>query len=142
VQIGVEASRAVENKRIFVVDPDEVTRAALQFILHDENETHELPGLEAAYQKARESRPDLILLGISIVQKLGINVIEELKSQYRDLKVVLVAEGAERKMAEEGLKSGADDFLIKPLRVETVRETIDRTLRRVKDEKPLFRIFQ
>ncbi len=142
MQIGVEASRAVENKRIFVVEPDEVIRAALQFILHDENETHEMPSLEAAHRKAKESQPDLILLGIAIIKNLGVKVVAELKSQYPDVKVVLVAEGVERKTAEEGLKAGADDLLIKPLRVEMVRETIDRTLKRVKEKKPLFRIFQ
>ena len=142
MQIGVEASRAVENKRIFVVEPDEVIRAALQFILHDENETHEMPSLEAAYRKGQESRPDLILLGIAMIKSLGVKVIGELKSRYPDVKVVLVAEGMERKTAEEGLEAGADDLLIKPLRVEMVRETIDRTLKRVKEKKPLFRIIQ
>lgn len=42
MQIGVELSRAMENKRIFVVDSDELTRAAMQFMLEDENETHEV----------------------------------------------------------------------------------------------------
>ncbi len=37
MQIGVDSQRAVENKRIYVIDDDEVTRAALQFMLHDEN---------------------------------------------------------------------------------------------------------
>jgi len=36
MQIGVEVSRAVENKRIFVVEDDEIIRSALQFMLHDE----------------------------------------------------------------------------------------------------------
>jgi hypothetical protein len=36
MQIGVETSKAVDQRRVFVVDDDEVTRAALQFMLHDE----------------------------------------------------------------------------------------------------------
>ena len=51
MQIGVETSRAVENKRIFVVDDDEIIRAALQFMLHDEYETHEV-----ARSRRRRSR--------------------------------------------------------------------------------------
>ncbi len=42
MQIGVETSKAVDQRRVFVVDHDEITRAALQFMLHDEIETHEL----------------------------------------------------------------------------------------------------
>ena len=45
MQIGVETSRAVENKRIFIVSDDEIARAALQFMLHDEYEAHDLPDL-------------------------------------------------------------------------------------------------
>ena len=53
MQIGVETSRAVENKRIFVVDDDEIIRAALQFMLHDEYETHEVASLAEAFDEVR-----------------------------------------------------------------------------------------
>jgi hypothetical protein len=53
MQIGIESSRAIENKRIFVVDGDEIDRAVPQFMLHDENETYELAGLEAGSGVAR-----------------------------------------------------------------------------------------
>src|SRR6266545_848934 len=36
MQIGVETSKAVDQRRVFVIDEDEITRAALQFMLHDE----------------------------------------------------------------------------------------------------------
>jgi hypothetical protein len=42
---------AVETKRVFVVDGDEIRRAVLQFMLHDENETHEFPDVGRAYDK-------------------------------------------------------------------------------------------
>ena len=71
MQIGVESSRAVENKRVFVVDSDEITRAVLQFMLHDENETHEIASVAAAYQKAADWKPDVILLGMPIVRERG-----------------------------------------------------------------------
>src|SRR6516225_3721831 len=51
MQIGVETAKAVDQRRVFVVDDDEITRAALQFMLHDEIETHELASPEAAYDK-------------------------------------------------------------------------------------------
>src|SRR6185369_4620713 len=36
MQIGLETSKAVDQRRVFVIDDDEITRAALQFMLHDE----------------------------------------------------------------------------------------------------------
>ena len=72
MQIGVETSRAVENKRVFVIDSDEIDRAVLQFMLHDENETHELASLVAAFAKARDWKPDLVLVGLGIVRESGV----------------------------------------------------------------------
>ena len=69
MQIGVDTERAVDNRRVFVVDNDEITSAALQFMLHDEIETHELSSLEAAYAKAKDWKPDVLLLGIGIVKE-------------------------------------------------------------------------
>ena len=74
MQIGVETSRAVENKRIFVVDSDEVVRAALQFILHDENEAHELASLKEAFAIRAGRHVDLVLLGSGIVREKGFGV--------------------------------------------------------------------
>ena len=53
MQIGVETSKAVDQRRVFVVDEDEITRSVLQFMLHDEIETHELASPEEALRKAR-----------------------------------------------------------------------------------------
>ena len=40
MQIGVDCDLAVGNRRIFVLDTDEIGRMAVQFMLHDEYETH------------------------------------------------------------------------------------------------------
>ena len=63
MQIGVETAKAVDQRRVFVVDDDEITRAALQFMLHDEIETHELATPEEAYDKGTDwLKPHVVLL--------------------------------------------------------------------------------
>jgi CheY-like chemotaxis protein len=42
------------------VDSDEIDRAVLQFMLHDENEARELASLDAALAEARDWKPDLV----------------------------------------------------------------------------------
>ncbi|MEW6682494.1 MAG: response regulator [Nitrospirota bacterium] len=120
----------MENKRVFVVEPDEVTRAALQFMLHDENETHELRDVPTVYLKGREHRPDLILLGLSIIRDQGVQVLGALKGAFPGVKIVLVVDADAMPTVKEALGAGADDTLLKPLRVEAVRETVDRHLGR------------
>lgn len=134
MQIGVETSRAVENKRIFVVDSDEITRAALQFMLHDENETHEIQNLEDAYAKAAEWKPDLILLGMA---QAGGGVLDEIAARIPGVRVLLVAEAGGEEEAKRLAARGAHGVLAKPLRIETVRNRVDVTLGRAKTVIPL-----
>ncbi len=132
MQIGVETSRAVENKRVFVVDSDEVTRAALQFMLHDENETHELASLADALAKGAEREPDLLLLGLAIVVAEGAGVLGEIATRLPRTKILLVADAGQDALAQSYLKSGAHGVLTKPLTVESVRRKADVLLGRLK----------
>lgn len=131
MQIGVETSKAVDNRRVFVVDEDEITRAALQFMLHDEIETHELASLEEAYAKGSDwLTPDVILLGIGIVKARGPEVVGEITARYPDIRILIVTGKDDEAMAIEALKKGAHGALVKPLNLEAVRKKVDTILGR------------
>jgi CheY-like chemotaxis protein len=130
MQTGVESSRAVENKRVFVVDSDEITRAVLQFMLHDENETHEIAGVAAAYEKAANWKPDVILLGMPIVQASGVGIVAEIRERIPGAKIAIVADSATDATARSCLKSGAHSLLTKPFTIESVRRKVDILLGR------------
>jgi len=130
MQIGVETSRAVENKRVFVVSDDEIARAVLQFMLHDEYEAHDLPDLGAAYAKAIDWQPDLLLLGLEIVEAQGPAVLREIAAKLPRVKIMLVAEPGQDAHAQTYLKKGAHSVLTKPLTVESVRRRVDVLLGR------------
>ena len=125
MQIGVETSRAVENKRIFIVSDDEIARAALQFMLHDEYEAHDLPDLGAAYAKAAECKPNLLLLGLEIVDARGAGLLEEIGTKMPGARIMLIAEAGQDAHAQTYLKSGAHGVLTKPLTVESVRKKVN-----------------
>jgi len=130
MQIGVETSRAVDNKRIYVVDDDEIARAALQFMLHDENETHELADVDAALRKSAFGAPDVILLSTNLLRLHGVAVIDTFKTRFPGVKLLLVAPSQSDPVAADGLQHGADAVLAKPLTVETTRKKVDRLLGR------------
>jgi CheY-like chemotaxis protein len=130
MQIGVESSRAVENKRVFVVDSDEITRAVLQFMLHDENETHEIASVAQAYDKAVDWKPDVILLGMPIVAEHGVGVINELRERIPGVRIAVVADSLNDLAAQNCLKQGAQSLLAKPLTIENVRRKVDILLGR------------
>jgi len=130
MQIGVESARAVENKRIFVVEADEIIRSALQFMLHDENETHEMASLEQAYDKGREWKPDLVLLGLSFVEEAGADLLNDVKTRLPGVKILLVADTPEQPLVQTGLATGAEGVLVKPITIEAVRGKVDIVLGR------------
>jgi CheY-like chemotaxis protein len=116
MQIGVEASRAVENKRVFAVSGDGITRTVLQFMLQDENETHELPDLSSAYARAIDWKPDLLLLSLEIVEAQGASVLGEIAAKLQGAKIMLIAEPGQDAVAQTYLKSGAHGVLTKPFK--------------------------
>jgi CheY-like chemotaxis protein len=130
MQIGVETSKAVDNKRIFVVDENEIIRAAVQFMLHDENETHEAPSLEWAYDKARDWPPDLIILAEALVRERGSGLLKEIAQRIPDTKILVIVDSATDGFGKQCLADGADGVLIKPLTIEFVRRKVDVLLGR------------
>ena len=130
MQIGVESARAVDNKRLFVVANDEITRMALQFMLHDENETHDLSSLEAAFDKGIEWKPDLLLLGIDVVHERGMEVLPLIRSRLTSAKILLVADTREDPLVASCQSAGIDGLLVKPLTVENARRKVDGLLGR------------
>ncbi len=131
MQIGVETSKAVDQRRIFVIDEDEITRAALQFMLHDEIETHELASLAEAFARGTGwQTPDLVILGVSIVAKEGTDAIRAITGQWPAARVLIATGQEDEPLALEALKTGAHGALIKPLRIEAVRMKVNTVLGR------------
>ena len=131
MQIGVETSKAIDQRRVFVIDEDDITRAALQFMLHDEIETHELASPEEAYEKGIDwLKPHVVLLGISFLKNRGTALIGELAAKFPGVRILIVCAKSDETIAVEGLKAGAHGALVKPLTLETVRKKVDTILGR------------
>jgi DNA-binding NtrC family response regulator len=131
MQIGVETSKAVDQRRVFVVDEDEITRSVLQFMLHDEIETHELASPEEAFEKGRDwLTPHLILLGVSWIQKKGMDVLDAFNTTYPGVRILIVCDKSEEKLAVEAMQAGAHGAIVKPLTIEAVRKKVDTVLGR------------
>ncbi len=131
MQIGVETAKAVDQRRVFVVDDDEITRAVLQFMLHDEIETHELANPEDAYEKGVDwLKPDVVLLAISFLRSRGLGLINEITAKFPGVRVLMICEKSDEDIAIDGMKAGAHGTLLKPLKLEAVRKKVDTVLGR------------
>ena len=131
MQIGVETAKAVDQRRVFVVDEDEITRAALQFMLHDEIETHELATPEEAYEKGEDwLKPDVVLLGVSFLKARGAGLVGELGARFPGVRILIVTDKSDEATAVEAMKAGAHGAVVKPLTLEGVSKKVDTILGR------------
>lgn len=117
--------------RVLIVEDDAALGLFLQKGLKLEG--HEVAWVgdgEAGLQHAREHRPDLIVLDLSLPKKDGTEVLAEMRGQF-DGTAVLVLTG--RSHVEERVKClnlGADDCLLKPFSFHELTARCRALLRR------------
>lgn len=124
MQIGVDSQRAVENRRIFIVVEDEIIRAAMQFMLHDEYEAHEFAAFDAALSKAAAAPPDLVILDAQSLAADGIAVVDRVRQA---LPAATLLQVGELPPAAAGTADRIDTIPL-PLRVENVRAAVATAL--------------
>jgi two-component system alkaline phosphatase synthesis response regulator PhoP len=93
-------------------------------------------GLQAI-RKAKEFRPDLILMDVMMPNKDGMEAVKELRMlpEFEDTAIIFLTALNDEKYEIEGLKIGADDFISKPIKPEVLATRIAATLRRFKKEE-------
>jgi two-component system alkaline phosphatase synthesis response regulator PhoP len=92
-------------------------------------------GVEAI-RKAKEFRPNLILLDMMMPNKDGIETIKELRAlpDFDDTAIIFLTALNDEKYEIEGLKKGADDYIAKPIKPELLATRISSALRRFRKD--------
>ena len=87
-----------------------------------------------ALVKAKQLRPDLILLDINMPQMDGFQVIEHLKADpvTSMLPVIVFSARKDEDDKVRALKLGADDYVVKPFNISELGARIDRLLNRTR----------
>jgi DNA-binding NtrC family response regulator len=114
---------------IFVVDDQESILASIKSVLLDESyRIFTFGSAEELAAGLRVEKPDLILLDIWLPGIDGIEALTKLKRQHPLLPILLMSGHAGIDIAVSAMKSGASDFLEKPLNLDVLLEKIARHL--------------
>lgn len=91
-------------------------------------------GVEAL-DTARAERPDLILLDVMLPKLDGYRVCRLLKfdQNYRDIPIIMLTAKAEDQAVATGIRTGADQYLTKPIDPETLLAAIAAELAKASD---------
>lgn len=90
-----------------------------------------------ALKKARDFKPDLVLLDVMMPNKDGRQTIKELRRTpgLEHIAIIFLTALSDEKSEIEGLNLGADDYIAKPIKPELLLTRIAAALRRTKPEE-------
>ncbi|MCX8094526.1 MAG: response regulator [Candidatus Goldbacteria bacterium] len=123
-----------EKKVIMIVDdePDIVKIVKISMNLANMDCIECFSGEECLEKLEKGEIPDLILLDIMMPGISGYEVCKKIKENkaWDKIKIVMLTAKGQKGDAEEGLKVGADDYIIKPFDpyelIEMVKEILER----------------
>jgi two-component system alkaline phosphatase synthesis response regulator PhoP len=116
---------------ILVVDDDpdaiEIVRTFLE--AKGYRVTSAMDGREAL-AKVEEIHPALILLDVMMPEMDGWEVARTIKNHptYADVRVVMLTARSDFTDKQEGLRAGADDYIVKPIRLDELGKKVERNL--------------
>lgn len=118
------------EKKIMIIENDEMTIEILKFILKKEGYKISIAkdGINAIERMAT-IMPDLVITTITIPLKSGLEIISYIKKNFKDIRVVALSSlGEEENTVEEAFELGVDDFIAKPFNPNELLLRIKRFL--------------
>lgn len=128
--------------RILIVDDEPMNLTTLSALLKEDYRLMVATRGEQALKVAREHRPDLILLDITMPGIDGYEVCTQLKAdeRTRGIPVIFITGLTEAEDETRGLELGAADYIAKPFNLAVVRARV-RTQMRLKQQGDLLENF-
>jgi two-component system chemotaxis response regulator CheY len=83
----------------------------------------------------RNTLPDLIFLDLVMPIRNGLEILEELKEIWPELKIVACSTLDQQHIIDEALKKGVHLYLTKPFSKEEIEKVIDKLVLARKDQK-------
>ncbi|MCB2185249.1 MAG: response regulator [Deltaproteobacteria bacterium] len=85
---------------------------------------------EAALAHLAAQPVDVVVLDVKMPGMDGIQALREIKARYPDVEVVMLTGHASVEAGMEGLKLGAFDYLIKPVKIDKLVEILEQAYER------------
>jgi CheY-like chemotaxis protein len=111
--------------RVLVVDDEPQVGAMLQEVLTELGYVvkHARSGAEAL-QLAPVFEPDVILLDLQMPGMSGVEVLDHLRRDHRDVPVVILSGNQDLGTARRTLRSGAFDYVPKPFTIDVLARVV------------------
>jgi two-component system nitrogen regulation response regulator NtrX len=117
------------HKNILIVDDEKSICQSLEGILTDEGyEVQTAPSAEEALRMMEEEAPHLVLLDIWLPGMDGLEALKIIKTEFPQVRVVMMSGHGTIETAVKATKLGAFDFIEKPLSLEKIILVINHAM--------------
>ncbi|MHC1749691.1 MAG: response regulator [Cellulosilyticaceae bacterium] len=118
---------------IMTVDDEPIEREALQTILNRKYKGQIHTIIEArngkeAIQKAKDFKPDIILMDIGLPEVNGIEAQEEIISFLPNVQTIMLSAYSHFSYAQKAMQFRARDYLLKPVKTPNLLSAIDKVM--------------
>ena len=121
----------MQKRKILVVEDDRPIRRGIVDALQFEGyATTEAGNGDDGLDMAMKSDLDLVLLDLVLPRRGGLDILREVRATRPTLPIIILTARGEESDRVEGLKLGADDYVVKPFSVKELLARVQAVLRR------------
>jgi two-component system response regulator HydG len=118
------------NPKVLVVDDDPAHRRMIEAVLSTEGyEVHQADDGARAIEAVKERFYDLVIMDVRMSKVGGIEALQKIKEISPGIPIIIMTAYASVGTAVDALKSGAFDYLTKPLDIEELKILVGKALR-------------
>ena len=125
------SANAAHKHRIFLVDDHPLVREGLTNLINEQNDLivcGEAEDSAGAITRIAKTRPDVVLVDISLKNESGLELVKNLESQFPLVALIVLSMHDEALYAERALRAGARGYVMKRESTKSVLASIRRVL--------------
>ena len=122
---------------LLIEDDAEIREVLSDFLSVHEYEVEAVERAEAAEMRLEQRREfALVLLDLQLPGMDGLTFLQSLRARGDATPVIVLTARGEEEQRVEGLRSGADDYVVKPFSARELLARIEAVLRRTRPARP------
>jgi DNA-binding NarL/FixJ family response regulator len=125
------STNAERKNRVFLVDDHPLVREGLTNLINEQNDLivcGEAEDSAGAMSGIAKSRPDVVLVDISLKNESGLELVKNLESQFPLVALIVLSMHDEALYAERALRAGARGYVMKRESTKSVLASIRRVM--------------